>query len=88
MAALTQNEVSRLRDTIASARGGRASLTELASAHEIAERAGLPGCAAELRSHIRAVAADHHAPDQWNIGRDVATGVVSGVITTLLLGAL
>lgn len=72
---------------VAKARGGRASLIELARAHHIADSAGLSACAAELRAHIRAVAADHHV-EQNRTKRDVFTGVVSGVLTHVLLGGI
>lgn len=87
MTKLSQIEVSQLRDTIAKARGGRASLAELGASHDLCERSGLPGCAAELRAHVRALAADHHEPYR-TAGKDIFTGVVSGIVTHVLLGGL
>lgn len=87
MTKLSQVEISQLKDTMARARGGRASLTNLAAAHSLCEKAGLPGCAAELRAHVRAVAADHHEPHR-TAGKDIFTGVVSGIVTHVLLGGL
>jgi len=81
---LTDQEFAELQTTVAKARGGRASLLDLARSHQLADKANLPGCAAELRAHIRAVAADHHEP-QSRARRDVLMGVVSGVITHVLL---
>ena len=83
----TPNEISQIKTTLARARGGRATLTELAAAHELCERFHLPGCAAELRAHVRAVAADHHEPHR-TAGKDIFTGVVSGIVTHVLLGGL
>jgi len=87
MKKLSPTEVSQLKATIAKARGGRASLTELGAAHDLCDRSGLPGCAAELRAHVRAVAADHHEPHR-TAGKDIFTGVVSGIVTHVLLGGL
>jgi len=84
---MSNREIDYLKTTLTNARGGRASLLELARAHHLADRANLPGCAAELRAHIRAVAADHHV-DAASARRDVFTGVVSGVLTHVLLGGL
>jgi hypothetical protein len=84
---LTKAQAARLKYTIEIAREGKATLPQLANAHELAQQAGLVNCAAELRAHIRAVAADHDVPHQ-RAGRDVLTGVISGVITHALLGAL
>lgn len=84
---LTDQEFAELQTTIAKARGGRATLVELARAHLLADESGLPGCAAELRAHIRAVAADHHVGDS-SARRDVFVGIVSGVLTHVLLGGV
>jgi hypothetical protein len=84
---LTKAQTARLKYTIEIAREGKATLPQLANAHELAQGAGLPNCAAELRAHIRAVAADHHEAHHAT-GQQVATGVISGVITHFLLGAL
>lgn len=83
----TDKEFAELQTTIGKARGGRASLIELARAHQIADKSELPGCAAELRGHIRAVATDRHEKTS-TARRDVFTGVVSGVLTHILLGGI
>ncbi len=83
----TDKEFAELQTTIGKARGGRATLLELARAHQIADESNLPGCAAELRAHIRAVAADHHEPIS-RAKRDVFMGIVSGVLTHVLLGGI
>lgn len=87
MTKLTPAQIAQLSHTIEIAREGRATLPQLAAAHEIAQQGELPGCAAELRAHVRAVAADHHEA-RWSAGRDVFTGVVSGIVTHVLLGGL
>lgn len=83
----TPSEISQIRDTLTRARGGRASLAELGAAHDLCAKSNLPGCAAELRAHVRAVAADHHEPHR-TAGKDIFTGVVSGIVTHVLLGGL
>jgi hypothetical protein len=86
MAKLIPDQISQLRHTIAIAREGRATLPQLAGAHELAQGAGLPGCAAELRAHIRAVAADRDAPIAARpVHHDVALGVISGLMTHVLI---
>lgn len=80
-------QADELVATVAKARGGRANLLELARAHHIADASGLSAVAAELRAHIRAVAADHHV-EQSRARRDVFTGIVSGVLTHVLLGGI
>jgi hypothetical protein len=87
MRKLAPNEVQQLKHTIEIAREGRATLTQMGAAHELAQEAGCPGCASELRAHIRALAADHDEPVR-SAGRDIFTGVVSGVVSTMLLGGL
>jgi len=84
---LTDQEKSSLRNTLSAAREGRASLLELAKAHHLADRGDLPGCAAELRAHIRAAATDR-ADRASSARRDVFMGVVSGVLTHVLLGGI
>ncbi len=86
---LTPAQVQQIKHTIEIAREGRATMLELGAAHDLAQGAQppLPGCAAELRAHIRELAKDHHEGKKA-FGRDVVTGVVSGIITTAILGAL
>jgi hypothetical protein len=87
MSTLTRDQATQLKHTMEIAREGRATLAQLGAAHDLAQNAGLPGCAAELRAHVRALAADHHEPHRTAC-RDVAMGVVSGIVTHVLLGAL
>jgi hypothetical protein len=87
MSTLSKDQAAQLRHAIKIAREGRATLAQLGAAHDLAAGAGLPGCAAELRAHVRALAADHHEPHR-TAGRDVAMGVVSGIVTHVLLGGI
>jgi hypothetical protein len=83
---LSPEQATQLQHTITIAREGRATLPQLADAHELAQRARLPGCAAELRAHIRAVAADRDAPIAARpVHHDVALGVISGLMTHVLI---
>lgn len=76
-----------VKDTLAKARLGQSSLADLGAAHDLAQASGLPGTAAELRSHIRALAADK-AEAHKSAGRDVFTGIVSGIVTTVIMEGL
>lgn len=87
MRRLTDHEVSRVKDTLAKARFGQSTLADLGAAHDLCQAAGLAGTAAELRSHVRAVAADK-AEAHRTAGRDVFTGVVSGIVTTIIMEGL
>lgn len=87
MATLTKKQALDLKHTIELGRQGRAGLPELAAAHELAQGAGLTACASELRAHIRTVAADHDVPHKRS-GRDVLTGIISGMITHAILSGL
>ncbi len=86
---LTPDQVRQIRRAIEDAREGRATLAELGAAHDLCQGAKppLPGCAAELRAHIRELAKDRHEPRD-SVARDVFTGVVSGIVTTAILGGL
>ena len=87
MTKLTKQQAASLKHTIELGRDGRSSLPELAAAHEMAEGAGLTACASELRAHIRTMAADHDVPHKRS-GRDVLTGIISGMITHAILSGL
>lgn len=82
MKTLTPDEVTRLRETLARARSGGASLSELSSAYELASAAGLRGTSEELRAHLRRIVAEpaHHA-----VAGNLILGIVSGLLTHHLL---
>jgi hypothetical protein len=86
-AKLTPLQGLQIQKTIALGRDGRASLVQLAKAHDLCQGAGLTACSAELRAHIRTMAADHDVPHKRS-GRDVLTGVISGMITHAILSGL
>ena len=87
MRKLTVPEVTHVKDTLAQARLGQSTLADLGAAHDLAQAAGLPGTAAELRAHIRSLAADK-AEAHKSAGRDVFTGIVSGIVTTVIMEGL
>jgi hypothetical protein len=84
---LTTEQVSAIKTAVGLAREGRASLGQLGAAHDLAQSAGLTGCAAEIRAHVRALAADRAEPRRRAVG-DVLTGVVSGIVTHAILGGM
>ena len=79
---LTSPQVAEIQQALAQARAGRATLTQLARAHDLAEDACLHGTLGELREHIRAMTP---RPAFRMEGRDILLGVISGVFTHLLL---
>ena len=87
MTKLTTEQGLEIEKTITLGRKGRASLTQLAHAHDLCQGAGLTACSAELRAHIRTMAADHDVAHK-RTGRDVLTGVISGMITHAILSGL
>jgi len=83
----TPAEVEEIRRTMADARAGHASLAKIAAARDLCLRAGLPGCAEELRIHaLRKLDADKPAPR--SAGRDVVLGVATGALTHYLMKGL
>jgi hypothetical protein len=79
--ALTDTEIASLRKALDDARAGRATLTQLAQAHDLAEDAGATHVVGELRSHIRRMTPTPASPLSSNIGKSLALGIVSGVLT-------
>ena len=75
-------QVAEIQQALNQARAGRATLTQLARAHDLAEDACLHGTLGELREHIRAATP---RPVFRMEGRDILLGVISGVFTHLLL---
>lgn len=81
---LTKEEIAQIQGTLALAREGRATLVQLATAHDLAIGAVLNGCLGELRAHIHRMV----SPPPWHVeGKDIALGVVSGFVTHFLLRA-
>jgi hypothetical protein len=79
---LTAPQIAEIQSTLANARAGRATLSQLARAHDLADGACLNGTLGELRGHIRAMTP---RPVFRMEGRDILLGVISGVFTHLLL---
>lgn len=79
---LTPTQISEIQKALAEARAGRATLSQLARAHDLAEDACLNGTLGELREHIRRMTP---RPVFRMGGRDILLGVISGVLTHLLL---
>jgi hypothetical protein len=79
---LTPTEIADIQSVLAQARAGRATLSQLAHAHDLAEDACLNGTLGELREHIRKMTP---RPVFRMGGRDILLGVISGVLTHLLL---
>ena len=79
---LTPAEVTQIQETLALARQGRATLPQLAVAHELANGAGLNGILGELRAHIRQMVSP---PPLHDSSRNIALGVISGILTHHLL---
>jgi hypothetical protein len=87
MTKLTKEQGLEVQETIKIGRDGRASLVQLAKAHELCQGAGLTACSAELRAHLRTMAADHDVPHKRS-GRDVLTGIISGMLTHAILNGI
>ena len=81
---LTKDEIAQIQGTLALAREGRATLVQLATAHDLAIGAVLNGCLGELRAHIMRMV----SPPPWHMeGKDLAIGVASGFVTHFILQA-
>ena len=80
---LTPTEVAQVKSTLALARQGRATLVQLATAHELASGSGLNGTLGELRAHMRQMISP---PPLHDATKNIALGVISGILTHHLLG--
>ncbi len=78
---LSKTDASRLHEIVVQARRGTASLVDLSVAHDLAGRAGLRGCEAELAGHMRKKLDNGASP----IGREVILGVATGALTHYLM---
>jgi len=79
---LSNEEVAQIRGVLALAREGRATLVQLAAAHDLAIGAVLNGCLGELRDHIRQMVSP---PPFRAEGKNIALGIASGILTHYLL---
>ena len=82
MKTLTAAQIAQVQKTLTEARAGRATLTQLAVAHDLATGADLNGCLGELRAHMRSMVP---APPMRAEAKGVLLGIVSGVLTHMLL---
>jgi hypothetical protein len=80
---LAPAEVSQVQSTLTLARQGRATLVQLATAHDLASGAGLNGTLGELRAHIRQMVTP---PPLHDSSKHIVLGVISGILTHHLLG--
>ena len=81
MNTITQADANKIRIALDEGRRGAASLSQLASAHDLAERAGLQACTGELKKYLVLKV----APQQVGAGRDLLLGMTSGALTHYLL---
>ena len=82
MKTLTPTEAATVQSTLALARQGRATLVQLATAHDLASGAGLNGTLGELRAHIRQTVTP---PPLHDSSKHIVLGVISGILTHHLL---
>jgi hypothetical protein len=82
-----EKDKATIRVALDAARSGGASVSQLAVAHQLAEKHQLPTVTAEMRTHLRNL-----IPDPQNgalaVGKTVALGVTAGVLTHLFLRAV
>ena len=85
MKTLTPAQIAQIQDTLIHARAGKATLAQLAAAHDLAEDGHLNGTLGELRTHIRNMVP---RPRLHAETKGVLLGVVSGILTHYLLDSL
>ena len=82
MKAIPKAEVAQIQETLALARQGKATLSQLAAAYELASGAGLNNSLGELRAHIRQMVTP---PPLHDSSRHIVLGVISGILTHYIL---
>lgn len=78
-------EIAEVERTLTLARTGRATLAQLAAAHDLANGASLNGTVGELREHIRRATPKPFARDE---AKSIFLGFLSGLVTHAALDAL
>jgi hypothetical protein len=81
---LDPTEIAQIQNVLAHARAGKATLAQLATAHDLAEEGALNSVLGELRSHIRTMVP---APFVRIEVKGLLIGVASGLVTHLLLNS-
>lgn len=83
MASVSKDELEMVKKTISDAEAGRGSLSQLARAHDVCERAGASQALGVIRDQIR-----RYTPESGHrqIVRQISIGVVAGSIVWFLLG--
>lgn len=82
---LSKSEASEIQKTLDLARSGKATLAQLAVAHDLAVSGTLNNCLGEIRAHIRRQVSS----PPWHMeGKEILLGVASGFITHFLLRRL
>ena len=82
-ASISKSELALVKTALDDAEHGRATLVQLAQAHEVAERAGANGTVGLLRGYIRGMTP---GPRAGFLSANVVGGIISGVIVWLFLG--
>ena len=79
---LTPEQAAEIKHTLVLAREGKATLVQLATAHDLANDGSLNGCLGELRLHIKRMVSP---PPLHITAKEISVGVMSGLATHLLL---
>jgi hypothetical protein len=82
---LSPAEIAEVERTLALARQGRATLVQLAVAHDLASGACLSGTLGELREHIRRATPKPPVRDEM---RAIVLGFLSGLATHAVLNSI
>jgi len=82
---LSKSEASEIQKTLDLARLGKATLVQLATAHDLAASGTLNGCLGELRGHIHRMVSP---PPLQGVGKNFTIGIASGFATHFLLHRL
>jgi len=80
---MTKADADFVRTAVADGQAGQATLSELARAHDICERAGATKTLGVLRSQIRAMTP---GPERSSFLKSVFAGLIAGSIVSLTLG--
>ncbi len=82
MSSLTTSQLAQVKEALACARSGCATLPQLALAHEAAAGAGLTSVVGELREHVRRLVP---GPVMRTEAKALGLGILSGMLTHFLL---